>query len=309
MLTSAQRFARANLYKPSYPPLPWSWIGTKYRVNQTLMRRWKRLLNAPRLYEHRFRRFLAQYPAFFLLGPSGRPYFAITELRLGANHVVDFVTAEDEASAGMIYTLIELERPYDRPFKANGDKAARLSHAIDQVENWRRWIEDNRSEARRVFPCGVNTRLPIVRYMIIIGTRGNTETWIEKRNDLAVKMRLEIRTYDYLTDRLAKMGRFFRDESMLISSEEEHFTARARNALASPFFCAFNDHEWRSLCRDLANSPHFTEQNAWVFLQHRRYAPELKTFRKFCETTCTKDYNAWLKTERWDFQPDRFLRR
>jgi len=303
LLTSAQRFAKANLFKPPHPPLPWSWLGTKYRIDQYLMREWRTLLNASGLNEHRYRSLLAEYPAFFLLGLSGRPYFAITELRLGANYVVDLVIADDNASNGMIYTLIELERPYDRAFKANGDKSARLSHAIDQVENWQRWMEDNRSEARRVFPCGVNKRLPIVRYMIIIGTRTNTESWIEKRNDLAVKMRLEIRTYDYLTDRLAKMGRFFQDKSMLISSEEEHFTARARNALANPFFCAFNDHEWRSLCRDLTNSPHFTEQNAWVFLQHRRYAPNLKAFQKFCETTRRKDYNAWLKTERWDFQP------
>jgi hypothetical protein len=293
-------FARANTFSPPHPPLPWSWLDKRFLIASELTKRWKRLLTTAGVKEHQYGTLISDYPAFFLLGMGGSPYFAISELRLGADYVVDLVIASDEASGGMVYTLIELERPQDIPFKANGDKRARLSHALDQVGNWKRWIEDNRREARRLFPCGVNKRLPILRYRIVIGTGLNTEKWTEKRNDFATKTQLDIRSYDSLTEHLRVFPRLFQDKSILWSAEERDLTFRARNALANPFFRAFTDAEWRRLATELADSPHFTELNAWVFLKHRSYVPELRRFQRLCETKYKHEYNEWLGTIDWD---------
>ena len=61
-----------------------------------------------------------------------------SKLPLG-DRVTDFVFREP---AGQ-YTLVELERASLALFREDGQQRAELTHAIDQVTDWRRYIEDN----------------------------------------------------------------------------------------------------------------------------------------------------------------------
>jgi hypothetical protein len=61
-----------------------------------------------------------------------------SKLPLG-KRVTDFVFRQATGE----YLLVELERPSHNLFRADGQQREELTHAIDQVMDWRRYIEDN----------------------------------------------------------------------------------------------------------------------------------------------------------------------
>ncbi len=108
--------------------------------------------------EEELQKFLAANPSF--LEPA---YVRVwPKLALG-NCVTDFVFQRAIGD----YLLVELEHPAKKLFTKAGVQAAALTQAIDQILDWRRYIEDNLPTVQR--ELGLTGITPNPKSMIVIG--------------------------------------------------------------------------------------------------------------------------------------------
>jgi len=116
-----------------------------------------------------------------------------SKLPLGA-HVTDFVFRYPSGE----YLLVELERPSLALFRSDGQQREELSHAIDQIVNWRRYIEDNLQTVQRELGLIGISANPAC--LVVIGRSSMLDT--ENRRKLAALEsfvpKLKIMTYDDL---------------------------------------------------------------------------------------------------------------
>ncbi len=102
-----------------------------------LLREFGQLLGGP---EAPLQSFLEDHPE--LLSPSHTRVWR--KLKIGAN-ITDFVFRE----ASNDYLLVEIEAPKRTLFRKNGQPHGELVHAISQVTDWLRYIEDNLATVQR----------------------------------------------------------------------------------------------------------------------------------------------------------------
>lgn len=120
------------------------------------------------------------------------PNFA--EVQLGNDYRCDFAWLNDN-SDGPEWVLVEFEKPNVPLFKKDGDPTQAFSHAINQVQNWRRYFDKYPLERDRIFYCCMK-----FRFVLVIGTEeewqksGNME-WRAHNNK---NSEIEIRTMDVL---------------------------------------------------------------------------------------------------------------
>lgn len=199
---------------------------------------------------------------------------AVSKIRLGAELVTDFVLVRDEASRGLSYLLIEIEPPWAVPFTKDGVASARLTRAIHQILDWKRWLDEHRSEARKLFPSGLHyTELKaIFEYCIVIGDRENSRPWLDKRNHLAESLGISIRSFGWLSQCLSVRSQCcaFADKYIGGGAEEDRLTPETKNALANPFVRAMSDPEWREFVSGRFDSSHMVGMNAERLLRARR---------------------------------------
>ena len=254
-----------------YEKYDWSFLNNKAnKVLLNILEDWENLLGETRT-EESYHRFIAEHAGFFLCDHETR-FVAISKLRLGADHLIDFAVAEERRSKGLYWELIEIENPHTPPFIRRGVPSAKLTNAIQQVLDWKRWLIENRREAERLFPAdGVRTQKnPNFGYTIIIGTRMNTEKWVHKRNQLSEELGIEIRSFDYLADAF-RTHNFF-DRAILASAEAKILTDWQLNYLANPFSMAYNDSIWREILKEIKpNGRHFVSLSAESLLLHQQY--------------------------------------
>jgi hypothetical protein len=79
------------------------------------------------------------------------------------SRVTDFIFREADGD----YTLVELEAPSRRLFIKNGDTSSQLTHARDQITDWRRYLEDNLATVQR--ELGLDGISPNAKGLIVIG--------------------------------------------------------------------------------------------------------------------------------------------
>jgi hypothetical protein len=113
------------------------------------------LLNGPEEPLHQFIRANPQ-----LLSPTHDRVWS--KLPLG-KRATDFVFREPSGE----YLLVELENPSQLLFRKDGQPRQSLSHAVDQVIDWRRYLEDNLSTAQR--ELGLKGISSNPRSLIVIG--------------------------------------------------------------------------------------------------------------------------------------------
>lgn len=127
--------------------------------------------------------------------------WVIPKQRLGAEHETDFLIAH-EASGGLVWHAVELERPQARLFIKNGDASAALNHAIRQIEDWRDWLSRNRDYATRPREragLGLRDIDPRLSGLVVIGRGSDPDAQItRRRRALADAHRAVIETYDSL---------------------------------------------------------------------------------------------------------------
>jgi len=241
-----------------------------------VLEEWNKFLTNKRLKEEDYHEFLSNYAGFFLT-ESDKSYQVISKLKLGADYETDFVVICEGFSKGIFYELIEIESPHSKPFNKNGQPSHKLIHSVQQIMNWRSWIQDNRHEFSRVLPYARLVRDSNVKFKIIIGTRENSRDFIEERNQYTHEMKIEIRSFDSLTDNLE--GKTFHESPWIFSAEARQLPLQIRNKLANPFYKATKDADWRKICRKI-EPRHSFAINYELILWMREYNDLLNRFIK-----------------------------
>ena len=154
--------------------------------------------------ERPIQQLLAERPGL-LAGLSANSFGAFLKPlpRLGAEYVPDFVLAIAD-SAGIHYTLVELESPRARLSLNNGQFAAKAREAIAQIEGWREWLKNNLAYAQRS-PDDDGLGLPEIRPespgLILIGRREHAVALSRiSRQRARENQQLLIHTYDWLIE-------------------------------------------------------------------------------------------------------------
>lgn len=254
--------------------IPWDRFAAKGCPQMKgILASWNALLRKEKLHERYYHDFLARHAHIFfpMLMQSIQ---VISKIRLGAELVTDLVLVRDEASMGLSYLLIEIESPSAAPFTKGGVSSARLTRAIHQILDWKRWLEQHKSEARKIFPSFLHYANPetLFDFCIVMGTRENTRPWLDKRNQLSKTLGISIRSFDWLTDRLSARHQCaaFADEYVGGGAEEDKLAPEIKNALANPFVRAMTDPEWREFVAGRFSDHHMVGHNAVRLLEFRR---------------------------------------
>jgi hypothetical protein len=119
-----------------------------------------------------------------------------SKLRFG-KHVSDFVFREPYND----YTLVEIEAPHRELFRKDGHPRQELTHAIGQIDDWLRYIQENRADVES--RLGLNGISATPRTLVVIGR--STSLSEDDRRKLPVmqgqRPRLSILTYDDVINR------------------------------------------------------------------------------------------------------------
>jgi len=266
----------------------WSQLDNSHSIIKSILTQWQQLLDEDHT-EKVYHDFLKRHANLFLVNTVSFPhsFFAISKLKLGSEFELDFAIPYEDYSNGLIWELIEIKRPQMSPYTENGMPSAKLTEATQQIRNWKRWIQNSRSEARKIFSLrSVRTeRQPNFRYTIIIGIRQNSEKWLDERNQYAQENGIQIRSFDYLTERLN--SRWFSSMARLSNGgwDEEH--PELCKSLANPFIEALTDSQWKNLLREpriYSGHPHFVSHISEILLK-KYWIPNsilLDEFNKLC---------------------------
>jgi len=151
---------------------------------QSVITEFEALLGGPEEPAHQF---LKRHPE--LLSPTHKRVWS--KLPLG-NRITDFVFCGQNED----YLLVEIESPVREVFRRDGQQREQLTHAIDQITDWRIFIENNLATVRN--ELGLTGISVNPDSLVVIGrTSGITE---ENRRKLATiqnqNPKLRILTYD-----------------------------------------------------------------------------------------------------------------
>lgn len=133
--------------------------------------------------------FLRDHPALLTL-EAAQIY---PQFQLGNNYVTDFVLAMGNEE----YILVEIEAATRPLYTRDGNPSADLTHAIQQVEDWRTWITTASEYIRQQLPGIVEPEC-----WVVIGRRPDEDRsrarWARKQRTLS---RIRLFTYDDLLDK------------------------------------------------------------------------------------------------------------
>lgn len=258
--------------------LPWSLLSAEGRpIVKQFVTSWEKLFQDNDSTEHDYHKLIAEHPAFFFQ----QEYQVVSKPELGSEHQADFVIAADQISAGIHYRFIEIESPHAVAYTVSGNPSARLTHAIQQVMDWKRWIKSNRGQYKKLFPSnylGVQ-EFDNLSYCIYIGRRDQSSRLTALRNEYSKQVGIEIRSFDSLMDRLRDLG--FWDLVTPPGSEGEELDILTRNRLGNPFLKAYSWRAWKDM---VLNGEfvcdHFLAQNAEALLEHREENSDLRRFQR-----------------------------
>jgi hypothetical protein len=246
----------------------WSLLNTERRgVLEEVVRAWKALLGNAKLKELSYHTFLEDHAGLFFSQPFGT-YIVVSNIEMGAELKPDLVVVSDNHSYGFRYELIELESPHERIFTSKGRQSAKLTHALQQLEDWQRWLGKHSQSAKELFPSKSHSLWgdPQISYTVVIGRRDEMLRNNEVRIQKATKYHCSIRSFDYLTDRL-RQNLFVNDN---LFQRGQRLTDEEVNRIVSPFFRAMSSASWRRYC----NNPNFDHAHSLGFS-----GPSLLEFR------------------------------
>lgn len=252
----------------------WSALSDSHPLIAQVIGQWEQFVKG-RHAEGVYHEFLRKHANLFLVDGIGS-YFAISKLKLGSELELDFAIPYENHSRGLYWELIEIKRPDFAPYTANGMPSAKLTEATQQIRNWQRWIQTSRTEAKRLFQTWSlrSVRCPNFSYTIIIGTRQNTKKWLHKRNQYSEENGVQVRSFDYLTDRIKQ--RVYRNQAFVGSGTWDANNPDLRKALANPFIEAFTDSQWKQFIREPdVCGPHFIASSCRVLLSQRTQNSDL----------------------------------
>ncbi|PJJ00729.1 uncharacterized protein DUF4263 [Streptomyces sp. 2333.5] len=123
------------------------------------------------------------------------------QVQLGNHYMADFMIA-GETSLGLRWTLVELESPVSRLTNPGNKRATKtLRHAVDQIEDWRKWLSNNLHYARSARGAdglglpGITAEVP---GLIIMAREDADDAAADIRELHARRSHIQVRTYDWL---------------------------------------------------------------------------------------------------------------
>lgn len=279
--------------------VPWDALcGRGTTILKAIEGKWHSLIENPRVKESDIQEFLSNHSSLFF----GEAVFVISRAELGSDFQADFVIATDEASYGINYKFVEIETPQSSVYTRRGDPSARLTHAIQQVLNWKTWLTRHRGHVRRFFPSKYWgwEEFANLSFCIVIGRRTAQSSVTAKRNVLAQETRISIRSFDHFTDML-RQGFIFLPT--LAPHDDCGRPGRiALNQLANPFARAYSWRAWRNVVEQRHfDCCHFVAKNAENLLAQRTYSRECETFFKWWASLPARN-RAYYLSRRFDIE-------
>jgi len=133
---------------------------------------------------------------------GGHGRWVLSQKRLGSQYVTDFIIGE-RSSGGFEWQFVELQSPNAKLFvPSTGRLGPQLDEGLRQIQDWRRWLDNNRDYARRprsrdglglVDVSGADPGL------LIIGREVNlSDEDVQRRRQLDQQYNIRIHTYDWL---------------------------------------------------------------------------------------------------------------
>lgn len=126
----------------------------------------------------------------FLLHPGPDTIVSEPAIGLGTQYRLDFLIREATGD----YILVELENPRRALFTAGGNPTAHVTHAVQQVEDWQEWIEQNVQTVQRKYPD-----MLAPSGLVVIGRSVSLSAADKQklaRRNINMRGRLKIETYD-----------------------------------------------------------------------------------------------------------------
>ncbi len=250
----------------------WSTLNdSKKEIITKVKEQWISLIDNESTNEHNVHEFIDNHSGLFFGTNEG---FAISKVKLSDEYITDLVILRDKASYGFEYELIELESPRDKTFTQKGNQSANLTEAIQQIEDWQRWIQNHLESSKKLFPSKKFnlTHIPQIKYTVIIGRREELGIYDNKRFQKTSNSGIEIRSFDYLTDKLSR--NFFTDEPYyeLIKDNNSSIKKIGDNEiykLISPFRKSMSYSSWKKIIQ--SNKFYESHSAGWnweLFLEH-----------------------------------------
>ncbi|MGB5927721.1 MAG: Shedu anti-phage system protein SduA domain-containing protein [Cyclobacteriaceae bacterium] len=252
------------------------WNSIKDKVLRKIEKEWLTLLDDKNLHEKDYHRFLKNHPAFLLTPLFGLEcYVVINKLKLGSERETDFVIVKEGYSDGTKYNLIEIKSPHAKLFNKDGTYSKDLNKALAQVGAWQRWLIDNRTQMKKLFPSG-STRVQRnsnLTYTILIGRRSYNEEEKEQRVSAAKNHKVNIVSYDRITDFLKTP--YHLNSNWIFSTEmESYFPDGDKRKLINPLYVCTSDSEWKKISPSLSHT-HIYGRSLEHLLKYRKYNKEL----------------------------------
>lgn len=152
--------------------------------------------------EKPLQRHLASNPLLLvqsLRGGHGR--WVWSQKRLGSEYVTDFVIGE-KSSGGFEWQFVELQSPRARLFvPSSGRLSPQFDEGIRQIQEWRRWLDDNRDYACRPRShngLGLTDVSGSDPGLLLIGREADLdEDDRQRRRQFDQDLNIRIRTYDW----------------------------------------------------------------------------------------------------------------
>jgi hypothetical protein len=151
--------------------------------------------------ERPIQKWLEANPAALVLRLGAVNGWVFGRPRLGAEFVPDFMSCTWD-SRGYHWSLLELENPKFSPLTQEGGQSARLTHAIQQILDWRIWLRANIQYAQQ--ELGFRDLDAGFRAHVVIGRRRTLDSREPLRYRELSRDDLEVMTYDRLIERLVK---------------------------------------------------------------------------------------------------------
>jgi hypothetical protein len=143
--------------------------------------------------------FLASSPAILqTLLPSAADAWCFDRPQFGSEFIPDFLLCHRN-SLGYNWTLVELESPQMPALIKTGRPSAKLTEALAQIRDWRRWLRENIAYARSTLGFrGIHAEIAA---HVLIGRRAHLDTkHIARYQELSLSSGANVLSYDRLLD-------------------------------------------------------------------------------------------------------------
>lgn len=182
------------------------------------LQNFKKLLDDTKTNERGILNYIRDNEAFFIIGSILKNYtsfghhdrYLFKEFKLPPDYQADFLVV-GKNSEGYHFLFFELENPYYNITVKNGSFGSTIRKGIDQINDWKIWLDKNFNILKNVFTkqLNPNTQLPNefleydstrMNYVVIAGRRNdfNDKTYRLRRENK--KLGIHILHYDNLVD-------------------------------------------------------------------------------------------------------------